>query len=958
MLKLLRRVVIAVLILSLVDNARSDDNGASSSSSSSNTTVSGRSVRPPGQSNISSALSVTTTLGNGTCPSRTANYITHTLPQQCLRTDRATANTTQNNTTNGSPNAIATTISLSQTGSQEDDSKPPERTTVPSAGSSDSAASPEPSENQASTTPTGTSGSSATTASTVSPESEAETDSPLDNANFLSFEEWKKQNHVKSSDQNRDLRIGGDRQRPGINALDALGDEGEIELDFSGFGGPASGPSQHQAAYRGTEGAASGQDAPKSQTSRSKDAGKTCKERTNYASFDCAATMLKNNPECKSASSVLVENKDSYMLNICSAQNKFFIVELCNDILIDTVVLANYEFFSSIFRHFRVSVSDRYPVKIDKWRELGTFEARNTRDVQAFLIEHPQIWARYVRIEFLTHYGSEYYCPVSLLRVHGTTMLEEIRPQEEAAHGEGSEKEVAPEAEVTAMPPIAQEPTASTDETAKETVQAMPSVENTPSEHTLDSSDGNVTVTSTTPGPTSLSQSDAVSSGANQNAPVEVPHLDVAKAGETCTPNTTTTVSETISRASDTVQYSSDQPVESFHRLDEEVQPIPNNQAKASSGSATSATTNSTTQVSSTGAAQKDEHTSNTTTTVKLTEGALNSTQALNDAVTSSIAASQSANATNSTRVATSTASASAPAQPQPSTQESFFKSIHKRLQQLESNSTLSLQYIEEQSRILRDAFSKVEKRQISATSSFLTNLNDTVMNELHGFRQAYDQLWQSTVIELEGQREQYQREMLALSTRLTLVADELVWQKRMGIVQSTLLLLCLGLVLFARAGNTGHLEVPLVQQMMNKSSAALHRAGWESPPISPSPENRSPVAMFRRKLWRSVTDPLSGPGTDATDSRPETREGQHRENTSLDVNIEPPTPPSENSNQFKVASDATSAGLADDDADDEDEEVLDPRESQSSPGTPRGTREREGTAPELIDGDYIQSGG
>jgi hypothetical protein len=262
----------------------------------------------------------------------------------------------------------------------------------------------------------------------------------------------------------------------------------------------------------------------------------------------------------------------------------------------------------------------------------------------------------------------------------------------------------------------------------------------------------------------------------------------------------------------------------------------------------------------------------------------------------------------------TASATASAPAQPHPSTQESFFKSIHKRLQQLESNSTLSLQYIEEQSRILRDAFSKVEKRQISATTNFLTNLNETVMQELQGFRQAYDQLWQSTVLELEGQREQYQREMLALSSRLTLVADELVWQKRMGIVQSTLLLLCLGLVLFARGGNTnGYLEVPLMQQMMNKSTAALGRPGWESPPASPSPENRSPVSVFRRRLWRSITEPSVGTGgaLSGTDSRPESKDGP----MVVDVNVEPPTPPSAAS---------TSSRDTWNDADDEDD-ILDP---------------------------------
>ncbi|KAG7129175.1 hypothetical protein HYQ46_010142 [Verticillium longisporum] len=129
------------------------------------------------------------------------------------------------------------------------------------------------------------------------------------------------------------------------------------------------------------------------------------------------------------------------MLLECAAVNKFAIVELTDDILIDTVVLANFEFFSSMIRHFKVSVSDRYPVKVDKWKDLGVFEAKNSRDIQPFLVENPLIWAKYVRIEFLTHYGNEYYCPVSLLRVHGTRMLDswkdtEAPPDEDDAEDE------------------------------------------------------------------------------------------------------------------------------------------------------------------------------------------------------------------------------------------------------------------------------------------------------------------------------------------------------------------------------------------------------------------------------------------------------------------------------------------------------------------------------------------
>lgn len=38
---------------------------------------------------------------------------------------------------------------------------------------------------------------------------------------------------------------------------------------------------------------------------------------------------------------------------------------------------------------------------------------------------------RYLRIDFLSHYGSEYYCPVSLLKVYGLTQLDAYRRDEE-----------------------------------------------------------------------------------------------------------------------------------------------------------------------------------------------------------------------------------------------------------------------------------------------------------------------------------------------------------------------------------------------------------------------------------------------------------------------------------------------------------------------------------------------
>jgi Sad1 / UNC-like C-terminal len=112
---------------------------------------------------------------------------------------------------------------------------------------------------------------------------------------------------------------------------------------------------------------------------------KKLKELYNYASIDCAATVLQANRGAKNPQSILYESKDQYMLNKCST-DKFVIIDLCESILIDKFVLANYEFFSSTFKDFRVYVADRYPPK--EWRLLGQWQARNTRDLQVEDIVH------------------------------------------------------------------------------------------------------------------------------------------------------------------------------------------------------------------------------------------------------------------------------------------------------------------------------------------------------------------------------------------------------------------------------------------------------------------------------------------------------------------------------------------------------------------------------------------
>lgn len=70
------------------------------------------------------------------------------------------------------------------------------------------------------------------------------------------------------------------------------------------------------------------------------------------------------------------------MISPCSVQPNFVIVELCDDIRIDTVQLANFEFFSAVFKDFKVSVTQTHTADEKGWVEMGTFRARNVRTVQ------------------------------------------------------------------------------------------------------------------------------------------------------------------------------------------------------------------------------------------------------------------------------------------------------------------------------------------------------------------------------------------------------------------------------------------------------------------------------------------------------------------------------------------------------------------------------------------------
>ncbi|KAG8738248.1 hypothetical protein FRC10_007116, partial [Ceratobasidium sp. 414] len=153
--------------------------------------------------------------------------------------------------------------------------------------------------------------------------------------------------------------------------------------------------------------------------------------RFNYAAFDCSARVHGSHKSMKSAGSILSSKKDKYMLAPCSAGDKYVVVELCDEIRVDTVQLANFEFFSGVFKDITITLSRTANVDGPGSEIMGVYEAKNVRSVQTFRpFNRPHAFYRFIRIEFHTHYGKEYFCPVSLLRVYGLTQMEEWRMEE------------------------------------------------------------------------------------------------------------------------------------------------------------------------------------------------------------------------------------------------------------------------------------------------------------------------------------------------------------------------------------------------------------------------------------------------------------------------------------------------------------------------------------------------
>lgn len=269
----------------------------------------------------------------GTCEFRTINYITDSLPQQCLRSSWSNANATSFTKSDEVGDATIIQGSSSEGTLRLNADFSSQDNVLIATGSDtfhhESSVPVDPLSSTQIAFPTETENSALGDADV----------GELNEAFFLSYEDWKQQELEKTNQRNANIGnkkgpVEKKRDSESIqNNLDSFGDEGEIDLDFSVFRSRENGEevaSLSQTSEPAIPQDPQGQEGTKKQKDlyRSKDAGKTCKERFSYSSFDAGATVLKTHIGAKNSKAVLIENKDTYMLSECAAENKFIIIEL------------------------------------------------------------------------------------------------------------------------------------------------------------------------------------------------------------------------------------------------------------------------------------------------------------------------------------------------------------------------------------------------------------------------------------------------------------------------------------------------------------------------------------------------------------------------------------------------------------------------------------------------------
>ncbi|KAJ7726532.1 UNC-like C-terminal-domain-containing protein [Mycena metata] len=506
-------------------------------------------------------------------------------------------------------------------------------------------------------------------------------------------------------------------------------------------------------------------------------------DRFNYAGLDCSARVHTSHKSAKSPASILSSKRDRYMLSPCrppKGESQFIVVELCEDIRIDTVQLANFEFFSGVFKDFTVSVSKTYTTDPEGWTFASTHTAKNIRVVQSF---HPPTslrdFYRYIRIDFHSHYSNEYYCPISLLRVYGLTHLEEYKwdiwETESRARGRREEQQAVPSpplevvgTEPAPVPDPVRLPASYAeymDSASTEREQEAPPEESAKGEPTAKYSAPDVDTAppsndsrgriESEPLPPATSESiDSIPTSSAPTTPATPPDQTPPPVTSELASSVDPSVPHSPTKAEDIPLSNGSDPTPS------EAVSAPAGDSSASSITSTITTT------------------SMTTTT----------------ATTSASAVSVSAISTISLV-------------PAPAGGESIYRTIMNRLTALEANHTLYARYVEEHTGAVREMLRRVGED----------------LGRAEGVGKAQAQTYARTLLEWERQRKRVDAEYHELMRRVEYLSDEIVLEKRLGIAQLLLLLAVLVFMTLTRGSRGEPVMVPSVSRSALRAWGRRH---------------------------------------------------------------------------------------------------------------------------------------
>jgi hypothetical protein len=210
---------------------------------------------------------------------------------------------------------------------------------------------------------------------------------------LVSFEDWKRRKLEEDEDGGlRDMVETVSDTSQQIYSSESLPTAGTEPLEQNKTEGNESNKTQKGATKNDTS---------KSSTKQSNEADTPIQvpkpqahNKYNYASPDCSARIHSSSRLTQHASSILHKSRDRYMLTPCKAEEHWVVVELCDEIRIEAVEIAVWEFFSGVVREVKVSVGGAEEDEGDGdgedhsgdtpsgWEEVGTFIGKNVRGVQ------------------------------------------------------------------------------------------------------------------------------------------------------------------------------------------------------------------------------------------------------------------------------------------------------------------------------------------------------------------------------------------------------------------------------------------------------------------------------------------------------------------------------------------------------------------------------------------------